>query len=256
MTDECQRTGTSPLTDPWKAALDQLHQWDPQWAETSSKVSANPWVSGVLPLKLVELISIGLNGANQNSAATRHHLRSALAAGATRDEILLVFKCVSVMSIHSAVVGATLLNQEAFVGDLDKAAEERERRLKNPGSTPACDQLRAGGQWDDAWSPVLELAPNWFDEFMARGRDLYNSTVLSAKEVELLLIALNAAGRRQYEPGIRRHLKAALRQQATVTEIVEVLKLCVIHEARASLLNVPVLAEELAGVSGERLASA
>lgn len=247
MSETSEPTSPLPQIDPWTAALDQLRQWDPQWAETATKVSKNPWVSGVLPLKTVELICVGLNAAVHDSAATRHHLRAALTAGATRDEILLVLKCVSVVSIHSAVLGATLVNQEAFVGDLEDAAKERATRLKNPRSTPACDQLRAGGQWDDAWSPVLELAPLWFDEFMAAGLEISKSSILPAKDTELLLIALNAAGARRYEPGIRRHIKAALRQRATIAEIVEVLKLCVIHEARTSFLSVPILAEELAG---------
>jgi hypothetical protein len=35
------------------------------------------------------------------SDGTRRHIRAALDAGATRDEILFVLKCASVMSIHS-----------------------------------------------------------------------------------------------------------------------------------------------------------
>ena len=247
MTDACNGTSPSPLNDAWAAALDQLRQWDPQWAESSAKASTNPWISGVLPLKTLELVSVGLNVSARNPDATRHHIRAALAAGASRDEILMVFKCVSVTSIHPAVLGATLLNQEAYVGDLDDAATERAQRLKNPESTPACDQLRACGQWDDAWSPVLELAPLWFDDFMAAGLEISKTAILPAKEAELVLIALNAASARRYEPGVRRHIKAALRQRATIAEIVDVLKLCVIHEARTSFLSVPILAEELTG---------
>ena len=79
----------------------------------------------------------------------------------------------------------------------------------------------ACGQWDDAWSPVLELAPLWFDDFMAAGLEISKTAILPAKEAELLLIALNAASARRYEPGVRRHIKAALRQRATIAEIVE-----------------------------------
>ena len=56
-------------------------------------MSTNPW-TGVLPRKEVELVGVGLNAActNLNPDATRRHMRAALAAGATRDEILLVLK--------------------------------------------------------------------------------------------------------------------------------------------------------------------
>ena len=60
--------------------------------------------NGVLPRKFVELVGLGLNAActNLNPDGTRRHIRAALEAGATRDEILTVLKMASVMSIHSA----------------------------------------------------------------------------------------------------------------------------------------------------------
>src|SRR5271166_3012802 len=54
-TDQQQETG------PWDAALGQLRDWDPKWAETCMNMSTNPWTSGVLPRKTVELISVALN---------------------------------------------------------------------------------------------------------------------------------------------------------------------------------------------------
>ena len=55
-----------PETGPWDAALDKLRQWDPKWAETCCRMSTNPWNSGVLPRKLVELIGVALNAACTN----------------------------------------------------------------------------------------------------------------------------------------------------------------------------------------------
>ena len=69
--------------------LDKFHEWDPDWAEKYRKMSNNPWSNGVLPVKLIELICIALNSActNLQPDATRRHIRAALAAGATREEI-------------------------------------------------------------------------------------------------------------------------------------------------------------------------
>src|SRR6516165_4878333 len=93
----------SAESGPLCEALAQLREWEPAWAETCTRMATNPWRSGVLPRKLVELISVGLNAActNLNPEGTRRHIRRALAAGATRDEILLILKMASVMSIHS-----------------------------------------------------------------------------------------------------------------------------------------------------------
>lgn len=47
-------------------------------------------------------------------------------------------------------------------------------------------------------------------------------------------------------PGTRRHIKAALKLGATMEEIMEVLKLCVIQGVQACNLGLPILEEELA----------
>ena len=100
-----------PETGPWEAALEQIREWDPAWAAACAKMTTNPWRSGVLPRKTVELISLGINAActNLNPDGTRRHIRAALEAGATRDEILFVLKAGSLMSIHSCSLGAPIL---------------------------------------------------------------------------------------------------------------------------------------------------
>ena len=42
-----------------------------------------------------------------NPDGTRRHMRASLDAGVTRDEILMVLKMVSVMSMHSCSLGGT-----------------------------------------------------------------------------------------------------------------------------------------------------
>jgi alkylhydroperoxidase/carboxymuconolactone decarboxylase family protein YurZ len=86
----------------------------------------------------------------------------------------------------------------------------------------------------------------WTDEFMATGAALYGSGILSAKDVELLSIAFDASYTHMYAPGTRRHIHNALQVGATMEEIMEVLKLCVVQGAQACNLGVPILADELA----------
>ena len=227
---------------PWSSALAQLREWDPGWADAVERMSTNPWANGVLPRKFVELVSIGLSAActNLQAEGTRRHIRAALAAGATRDEILFVLKCATVMSIHSCSLGAPILLEEA------KAAGVEAARKPAP-ATPACDAMRALGQWNSAWDPFFELDPTWTDEFMATGAGIYGSHVLPPKEVELISIAFDASFTHMYAPGVRRHVKAALAAGATLEEIMEVLKLCVAHGVQACNLALPILAEELGG---------
>ena len=234
----------SKETGPWDAALEQIREWDPAWANACAKMTTNPWSSGVLPRKTAELISLAINAActNLNPDGTRRHIRAALEAGATRDEILFVLKAGSLMSIHSCSLGAPILLEEV------KAAGITPTR-KTPAATPACDAMRAIGQWNTAWDPFFELDPVWTDEFFATAIPMYKSGVLPPKEVELLSIACDASFTHMYAPGTHRHIKAALKLGATMEEIMEVLKLCVVQGVQACNMGVPILAEEIAKLS-------
>jgi alkylhydroperoxidase/carboxymuconolactone decarboxylase family protein YurZ len=240
---EPSKVDQSQETGPWDPALAKLREWDPAWAATCAKMTVNPWTDGVLPRKFIELVAVGLNAActNLNPDGTRRHIRAALKAGATREEILFVLKCASLMSIHSCSLGAPILLEEAKAAGVGPAP-------KPATSTPACNAMRAVGQWNTAWDPFFELDPLWTDEFFAAAIPMYKSGVMPPKEIELMSIAFDASYTHMYAPGTRRHIKAALKAGATMEEIMEVLKLCVVQGVQACNLGVPILAEEMARV--------
>ena len=223
------------------SALDRLHEWDADWAEKYVKVSSNPWTNGILTVKECELIGIAISVActNLQPDATRRHIRAALSAGATRDEILELIKMGAALAIHSCSVGAPILLEEA------KAADVKPANRGQGQPTPFCDEMRAIGQWNTAWDPFFELDPVWTDQFFAVGVAIYQRGVFTPKFTELLSIAYDASFTHMYAPGTRRHIKGALKLGATMEEIMEVLKLCVAAGVEACHLAVPILAEEL-----------
>jgi len=225
----------------WDRSLEKLCEWDPEWAEKYLKMSSNPWTNGILPAKLVELISLGLSAActNLQAAGTRQHIRAALNAGATREEILTILKCGAVMAIHSCSLGAPILLEEAEkMGVKPVQREGREVTL-------AVDKMRAIGQWNEAWDPFYQLDPVWTDAFMACGGGIYVGGVFSPKDLELISLAFDASITHMYAPGTRRHVSAALRAGATMEEVMEVLKICVAQGIYSCVVGVPILAEEL-----------
>ena len=223
------------------ALPEKFSEWDADWTEKYRKMSTNPWTSGVLPVKLIELICLALQSTSTNLSpdGTRRHIRAALAAGATREEILMVVKCSCLLSIHSCSLGAPILLEEA------KAAGVNPARRGEGKPTPFCDQMRAIGQWNTAWDPFFELDPVWTDQFFSTALGVYQGGLMSAKDIELLSVAYDAAVTHMYAPGTRRHIKGALKAGATMEEIMEVLKLCVASGAEAGQMAVPILAEEL-----------
>jgi alkylhydroperoxidase/carboxymuconolactone decarboxylase family protein YurZ len=231
---------TNGPANHWGAPLDKLKQWDSKGADLLLRVATSPWTSGVLPPKEVELISIGLHCSctNLDEAATRRHIRAALDAGATRDEIILVLKCGFGLAVHSCSLGAPILLEEV------KSAGVKPAGGPKP-ATPACDAMRAMGQWNSAWDPFYELSPLWTDQFFAFGASIYKSGVFTTRFMELISIAFDASVTHMYAPGTRRHIKGALAAGATPEEIMEVLQICVSSGAQACATGVSILAEEV-----------
>jgi alkylhydroperoxidase/carboxymuconolactone decarboxylase family protein YurZ len=90
---------------------------------------------------------------------------------------------------------------------------------------------------------------------MAMGGGIYQSRVMNPKEVELLSIALDASFTHMYAPGTRRHITNALKAGATMEEIMEVLKLCVVQGVQTFNLGLPILEEELESHSSTQKAA-
>jgi|SRR5262245_232023 len=233
--DQLRETG--PLHD---SVLATLREWDPVWAEQCLKVTTNPWTGGVLPWKTVELIGLAVSAActNLDADGVRRHIRGTLVAGATREEILMVLKMASLLSIHTCSLAAPILLEEAKAAGVQPTPKEA-------GATPICDKMKAAGQWNVAWDPFFELDPEWTEAFIAAGAPVYVGNVLSPQLAEFLSIAFDVSVTHMYAPGTRRHIKAALMHGATVEQIMEVLKICVAEGIQACNLGVPILAEEL-----------
>lgn len=224
----------------WSSALDDFYQWDPDWTERCARMSTNPWSTGILPVKWIELICIALNAActHRNEPGVRRHIRAALRADATREEILATLKGVSVLGVHSLALAVPIL--------LDEAKQAGVQPVTHPSgtvATPVVDRMKAAGLFNEAWEVIYALDPRWLDEFLAMGADIY-SGVLPAKLVELMALAVDASCTHLYAPGARRHIRAAMALGATTAEIMEALKLCGALGVDACELGAPILAGE------------
>ena len=242
MTSKAHMGSTSAQdVGPWdNAALSTFREWEPVWFDQCLKMSTEPWTNGVLPRKDVELISLAVNAActNLSPEGTRRHIRGALEAGASREEILMILKIASLLALHTCSLGAPLLLEEAQAAGVKLAP-------KGPVATPVCDKMKAAGQWNTGWDAFFEIDPSWTEAIIAASLPVYTSGVLTPKLAELLSIAVDASITHMYAPGTRRHIQSALKLGVTMEEIMEVFKICVAAGMQAINLGVPILAEEL-----------
>ena len=66
--------------------------------------------------------------------------------------------------------------------------------------------------------PFYELDPDWTEKFITMGVAPMRSGVLDAKTMEFLAIAVDASCTHMYRPGVRRHIRKALKLGAAQEE--------------------------------------
>jgi len=105
-------------------AIDIVREWDPAKAEACLKVNTNPWTNGVLDLKTIELMCVGLNAACTNlqpeptrrhiraALQARRHIKGALALGATMEEIMETLKVATVFGQETFNLAIPILPEE------------------------------------------------------------------------------------------------------------------------------------------------
>lgn len=110
----------------------------------------------------------------------------------------------------------------------------------------AVQELKQAGEWNPLWDQLHEWDAEWTEQFMAMRNQAWKSGVLDPLTIEFLAIAVDASTTHLYEPGTRRHIRAALDLGATQEQVLEVLKLVSILGIHSCNMAVPILAEELA----------
>lgn len=98
----------------WNPLWDQLRALDPEFMEAYLAFRSVPQRNGPLPQKYKELILVAINAATTHLYApgVRRHMRNALNAGATREELLEAIQLTTVMGIHSCNLAIPILMEE------------------------------------------------------------------------------------------------------------------------------------------------
>src|ERR1700759_552776 len=117
-------------------------------------------------------------------------------------------------------------------------SEARKAKIKQ-------DFIDARGYWSRGWDPLLDIAPDYFEAYAKLSSVPWKTGTLS-KVKELLYIAIDSSTTHMYEPGLRVHIRNALRYGATRAEITEVFELTSVLGIHTCTLGVPVLLEETA----------
>lgn len=114
--------------------------------------------------------------------------------------------------------------------------------------TPTIDGMRGAGAFNAAWDVIAERDPAWLEAFLTMSSHPQRSNVLDPKTWELISIAVDASCTHLYAPGVRRHIRAALKLGATPEEITAVLEGVAVLGIHSCALGFPILSEEIAAL--------
>ncbi len=114
---------------------------------------------------------------------------------------------------------------------------ERQHKLK-------ADFVEKRGYWDDFWQGLVTLSPDFFEAYTQLSAIPWTTGTLEPKVKEFIYIAIDAATTHLYEPGLRIHIKNALKYGATKDEIMEVYQLTSVLGMHTFTMGMPVLTDE------------
>ena len=141
-----QRKKTAPAAQPrslreanrptgnWNPDWEPFATIDPAWTEKVIAMAIAPKVTGALDPRTIELIGVAVDASHMNAAGIRRHVRRALEAGATKQEITAALQLASLQGLHSFCLGAPILLEELEMerGLQRIAGSQRQQTKKEP----------------------------------------------------------------------------------------------------------------------------
>jgi alkylhydroperoxidase/carboxymuconolactone decarboxylase family protein YurZ len=226
----------------WNDDWSDFAEVDPGFFERFLDLAAHPWRHGALEPKVKALVQLTVDAAatHLHGPGVRHHLRAALALGATPAEIVETLELTATMGIHACNVGVPILLEELAAAGCPLEARPltaREEEIKAQFTAKR-------GYWNDFWDGILRLDAEFFAAYTAFSSWSWEHGVLEPKVKELIYTAFDASATHMFEPGLRQHIRNAIAYGATAQEIMEVFELASGIGAKSFALGAPVLREE------------
>jgi len=230
----------------WDDAWERILELDAGFLRAYLNWAAVPTRRGALEPKVRELVLVAVDAAATHlyEPGIRQHVRSALELGASAEELMEVLELTSTLGIHACNTGVPLLIEVlAEEGLRSGPAPLTERQLELKAQF-----IASRGYWHESWDGLLELDPELFAAYLDFSALPWRSGVLEPKIKELIYIVFDAAATHLYAPGLKLHMRNAVRLGATTAEIMEVLGLASLVGMHAATVAAPILAEELRAI--------
>ena len=148
----------------------------------------------------------------------------------------------SVLGVHAVTVGVPTLvevlaeNGRSIPQDLDSKQEKLKEEF-----------TKRRGYWGPSWDPVIRLSPEFFEGYLNFSSVPFGEghNALDAKTKELIYTAIDCSTTHLYQPGLKTHIRNAVKYGATEQEIMEVFELGALMGIQTTMKGADILVEEL-----------
>lgn len=194
-----------------------------------------------LSARVKELIYFAMHAAASalNVDALRRQHRRVLAAGGSEADIVDVLISIVGLANHALYASVPVLEEEW------KNAGKPDLALPEVGPAFADAKQRfidIRGFWNSDRDSVARQMPEYFAALTDMSTESWYRGALSRKEREFVCIGIDCTVTHSYEPGLRIHVRNAIREGATKGEILEIFQLAALMGLEGFVLT----AEEMA----------
>ncbi|CAN5254124.1 hypothetical protein BH11ACT4_BH11ACT4_21130 [soil metagenome] len=210
----------------------------PEYVAAALSLGEVPQRSGHLTPRVRALVQLALAAAvtHLRESRVRTAMQEALAAGATKDEILEVLMVTSTLGVHgmnAEVLAEVLAERGTPVPDELSARQEGIR----------AEYTAVRGYWRDFLNPTLALAPDFLEAYLEFSGAPWRRGLLEPKVREFLYLAFDTSPTHLHLSGLRVHMHNALDHGATPEEIVEIMALAAAMGLETLAVGVETLAD-------------
>jgi alkylhydroperoxidase/carboxymuconolactone decarboxylase family protein YurZ len=238
------------IRNTWAPPWESLLRMDCEFLNAYLHLSAVPLRHDHLDDKVKEFIYIAVNASSTHlfTPGIQMHLKAALEFGASREELMEVLQLTSTVGIHASNVGVPILLEVLSEAGLSPDV------VTSDGRRDALKQrfIERQGYWDASWDALLSLDPDFFKAYVEFSAIPWQGGHLDPKVKELVLCALDVAATHLYKPGIKTHMRNAVRHGATQDEIMEMLEIVSVIGIHGALIGIPMLEEQINAVDGSQ----
>lgn len=193
----------------WRPWTETLLRERPQFLQTYARYAGHPARTGPLSARLVELIYVALDASSSHlfEPGLRTHMRMAMDAGASRDDVFDVLHLVAAQGLACVLQGVSILAEET-------------------GQAPAVESGTAAAcSTEQAWAWLMQHDP----EFARVSRDFLDngasSQGLSSAERCLIQIALHACFTAFDPVSLREHVREGVALDLSHAQMLQAIQL-------------------------------